>query len=126
MKILAIGDIVGRIVFELDGEIIGEGSGRTKNELDVLANDSRRLLFIECKSGYISQDNIYKIDSVRDTYGGENSKSILVSYFPLDEDLATKCRDLHIYLYAPTTNPERVSHLKGLPAWLDDVVKEIE
>ena len=107
-------------------EMAGIEKGRTKNELDIVVNDRRRLLVIECKSGYIAQENIYKVDSVRETYGGDSSKAILVSYYPLDPDLVQKCRDLHVYYYAPEQTSERISCIYGLPAWLDMIVKDIE
>ena len=101
-------------------------SGQTKNELDVLVNDRRRLIMLECKSGYIAQENVYKIDSTRETYGGNHSKGILVSYYPLDEALARKCRDLHVYYFAPEKDGQRVDYINGLPSFLDKVVKEVE
>lgn len=107
-------------------EFSGAKVGKTKNELDILVNDRRRLLLIECKSGYIGQENVYKLDSTRETYGGDHSKAILVSYYPLDPDLRQKCRDLHVYWYAPDSDSERLTYIQGLPAWLDTIVKEIE
>ena len=107
-------------------ELSGIEKGKTKNELDVLVNDRRRLILIECKSGYIAQENIYKTDSVRETYGGVSSKAVLVSYYPLDPDLIQKCKDLHVYWYAPERASERISFIHGLPAWLDMIVKDIE
>lgn len=107
-------------------EFLDKGTGKTKNELDVMVNDRRRLLMIECKSGYIAQENVYKIDSTRETYGGNSSKGILVSYYPLEENLASKCRDLHVYYFAPEGPNDRIRHLEELPRWLDAVVLEIE
>lgn len=107
-------------------EFSGAKDGRTKNELDILVNDRRRLVLIECKSGYIGQENVYKLDSTRETYGGDHSKAVLVSYYPLDPDLAEKCRNLHVYYYAPERESDRISYIQGLPAWLDSVVSEIE
>jgi len=106
-------------------EFKGAKAGRTKNELDILVNDRRRLIMIECKSGYIAQENIYKIDSVRETYGGDHSLGILVSYYPLEEDLKIKCRDLDVLFFCPEKDSDRFSHIKGLPAWLDKIVKNI-
>lgn len=107
-------------------EFRGSRNGKTKNEIDILVNDRRRLLLIECKSGYIAQENVYKIDSTRETYGGGSSKGVLVSYYPLDEELARKCRDLHVYYFAPEKESERYEWIKGLPTFLDKVVSEIE
>jgi len=106
-------------------EFRGAKAGRTKNELDILVNDRRRLVMIECKSGYIAQENIYKIDSVRETYGGDHSLGILCSYYPLEEDLKIKCRDLGVQYFCPEKDSERINYIKNLPPWLDTVIKNI-
>lgn len=107
-------------------EFQGRAEGKVKNELDILVNDRRRLILIECKSGYIGQENVYKLDSTRETYGGDNSRAILVSYYPLDPDLVQKCRDLHVYFFAPDQAPDRIDHINRLPAWLDSIAGDIE
>lgn len=107
-------------------EFQGRSEGKVKNELDILVNDRRRLILIECKSGYIGQENVYKLDSTRETYGGDNSRAILVSYYPLDPDLAQKCRDLHVYFFAPEQSSDRIDHINKLPAWLDSIAGDIE
>lgn len=107
-------------------EFQGRAEGKVKNELDILVNDRRRLILIECKSGYIGQENVYKLDSTRETYGGDNSRAILVSYYPLDPDLVQKCRDLHVYYFAPEQTSDRIDHINRLPAWLDSIAGDIE
>ena len=72
-----------------------------KNEVDLLVNDKQRLLLIECKSGEVLSADIFKIDGVRETYGGTVSKAILVSYLPLSKSIVEKCEDLGIYWFAP-------------------------
>lgn len=107
-------------------EFAGVKEGRSKNELDILVNDRRRLLLIECKSGYLGQENVYKLDSTRETYGGNHSKALLVTYYPLDSDLMQKCRDLHVYWFSPPVDSQRRDYIQKLPQWLDKVVSEIE
>lgn len=102
------------------------GTGKTKNELDIMVNERIRLLFIECKSGYIAQENIYKIYSTKVTYGGDHSMGILVSYYPLEEALKVKCDDLHINYFAPPTESERSGYIDMLPRWLDGVSMKME
>lgn len=109
------------VIFESDEE-----SNKVKNEIDILVNNDQKLLLIECKSGWISQENIYKIDSVRETYGGDSSKAILVSYYPLDPFLQEKCKDLHVHFFAPSTCEERVNHLDRLSQWLDNIINITE
>lgn len=98
----------------------GKDNTRTKNEIDVLLNNEMNLVFIECKSGYVSQNDIYKIDAVRETYGGDISQAVLASYYPLASDLRDKCKDLQIDLFAPLTAEERVDFIHTLPDRLDE------
>ena len=77
-------------------------------------------------SGYISQENIYKIYSTKVTYGGDHSIGVLVSYYPLEESIKTKCEDLRIRYFAPETEAERCKALDRLPVWLDKVARQIE
>lgn len=115
-------DIWQSVVFDSESADFNNESSPVKNEIDILVNDDTRLLIMECKSGYISQDNIYRLDSVRETYGGDKSKAILISYYPLDEVLQEKCDDLHIHFFAPSTYQERIFNLSKLPMYLDSVL----
>ena len=76
-------------------------SKEIKNEVDILLNMKTKLLFVECKSGHITQDDIYRTKAVRETYGGDISLSLLVSYYPLEERLVDKCKDAGIIVLAP-------------------------
>ena len=104
--------------------IFNEQNGNAvKNEIDLVVNDRQRLLLIECKSGEITSADIFKIDSVRRTYGGNNSKALLISYLPVASSLLEKCKDLGIYCFAPEDMAARTWHVKALPHWLDTVVQ---
>ncbi len=101
-------------------------STRTKNEVDILLNDEQKLIFIECKSGNVTQNDVYKVDAVRETYGGDISHAILASYFPVESSLREKCRDLQIALFAPVIFADRINHLDSLPGWLDKLAGSIQ
>lgn len=103
-----------------------DASSQAKNEVDVLVNNKQKLIFIECKSGQVTQNDVYKIDGVRETYGGDISRAVLASYYPVDDYLQEKCRDLQINLFAPGLFAERIDYFKQLPAWLDTVTKELQ
>ncbi len=94
---------------------------KVKNEIDILINNKNNLIFLECKSGFITQDDVYKMDSVRETYGGDSSVSALASYYPLDPVIKEKCRDLDIKVFAPRTTEERINFINTLPNWLDKI-----
>ena len=100
-----------------------QGGNAVKNEIDLVVNDRQRLLLIECKSGEITSADIFKIDSVRRTYGGNNSKALLISYLPVASSLLEKCKDLGIYCFAPEDMAARTWHVKSLPQWLDTIVQ---
>lgn len=78
-----------------------------KNEVDILVRIGTTLIFVECKSGFFDQNNIYKLDSVRSTYGSVKSKAILVSYYPFNFDLLEKASDkfVKIVYYNNKLNP---------------------
>ncbi len=61
-----------------------------KNEIDILVNTGNKLIFVECKSGFINQDNINKMSVIRQNYGSDKSRSVLISYFRLKHDLQEK------------------------------------
>lgn len=71
-----------------------------KNEVDVLLNTGRKLIFLECKSGKLFSSDVNKMEIVRKLYGGFLSHTALVRYYPLDErsnsDIIERTRDLKI------------------------------
>ncbi len=98
---------------------------KTKNEVDVLLNNHQEMIFIECKSGRVTQNDIYKIDAVRETYGGDISHAVLASFHPVEPDIIEKCEDLQINIFAPASSAERKYHVDQLPEWLDNLNNEI-
>lgn len=109
------------VLFQTDSD-----NTQSKNEVDVLVNGKQKLIFIECKSGQVTQNDIYKIDGVRETYGGDISRAVLASYYPVEHYLAEKCRDLQIYVFAPDYFEDRINHLYELPNWMDALTKELQ
>ncbi|MCC8153851.1 MAG: DUF1887 family CARF protein [Tannerellaceae bacterium] len=105
---------------------INEANTHIKNEIDILINNGQKLIFIECKSGRINQNDVYKVDSIREIYGGDISKAILASYYPVKKDLLEKCDSLQIHCYAPTYFAERLHFLDNFSEWMDDLVRELQ
>lgn len=106
-------------------QLTEHGEKGVKNEVDVLVNSQQELIFIECKSGQVTQNDIYKIDAVRETYGGDISHAVLASYYPVDHDILEKCADLQINVFAPSYFAERRNYVEKLPEWLDELNKQI-
>jgi len=70
-----------------------------KNEIDIIINTGNKLIFIECKSGNVKQEDINKIRAVKKLYGGIASKSILVCKYKPRPDIIEKCYDLGISVF---------------------------
>lgn len=71
----------------------------SKNEIDVLINRNNKLIFIECKSGIVSSQDVNKIKTIRDTYGGYSSRSVLVCLHKPNKTLFEKCKELSIDVF---------------------------
>ena len=71
----------------------------TKNEIDILINTGKKLIFIECKSGLVKQEDINKMKIVKQTYGGVIAKSILVCRELPNPSIIEKCKELDIELF---------------------------
>ncbi len=93
-----------------------------KNEVDVLVNLGQNLLFVECKSGKVVQSDVYKMLAVRKTYGGDKSRSVLVSYHPVSSEILEKCREHQIEVLAPFNRSEGLELLKRLPEFVKRII----
>lgn len=85
--------------------------GKVKNEIDILVKTGNLLLFVECKSGNVSQENIAIINYVRTTYGSEKSRSVLISYHPVGPDVSEKARDTKLSVISPLGGADTVSQI---------------
>jgi hypothetical protein len=74
-------------------------SSSAKNEVDILINTGKKLIFVECKSGNVIQDDINKMKIIKQTYGGLISKSLLVSRFCPSPNIFEKCKELDIDIF---------------------------
>jgi hypothetical protein len=103
-----------------------------KNQIDVLVNTGNKLIFLECKSGKVTPQDINKMEVVRKLYGGFLSHTALVRYYPLDErdlkqsNLIERTHDLNIkeisFNDEERVNLERI--IKKIQFALDQLVSE--
>lgn len=98
---------------------------RIKNEVDILINIGTKILFVECKSGYVQQTDIYKIEAVRSTYGGSMSKAVLASYYPLKEHIKDKCRNQDISYFTPINLYVQRDLVKQAAQFFSKIVKQL-
>jgi len=97
-----------------------------KNEIDILINTGQKILFIECKSGRVTQSDINKMRAIGKFYGGISSKSILVSFYKPQAHLIEKCRDFGIELFYLEESNKKHIELKSLAKKLDNMLSKIE
>jgi hypothetical protein len=95
-----------------------------KNEIDILLNLGRQMIFIECKSGQVKQEDINKMKVIKDTYGGIISKSILVSRFMVTPGIYEKCKELGIEVFYTMLGNKEVNSLKKLEKTLENLSKQ--
>ena len=97
-----------------------------KNEIDILINTGQKILFIECKSGKVTQSDINKMRAIGKFYGGISSKSILVSYYKPKPELIEKCQDFGIELFFVQELNKKDVHLNTISKKLDNMISKIE
>ncbi len=82
-------------------ELLSKSVGSNpKNEIDIILNTGKNMIFIECKSGNVKQEDINKMRAIMMVYGGLASRSILVCRKLPRPDLLEKCSDLGIEVFA--------------------------
>lgn len=95
----------------------------SKNEIDILINTGKKLIFIECKSGLVKQEDINKMKIVKQTYGGVIAKSILVCLEMPSQTIIEKCKELDIALFYSNAFGRIVSPLSNLPKFINEFIK---
>lgn len=93
----------------------------TKNEIDILINNGKKLIFIECKSGFVKQEDINKMKIVKQTYGGVIAKSILVCRELPIPSIVEKCKELDIELFYSFALNKEVNPLNKLSKFINEV-----
>lgn len=97
-------------------------NSQSKNEIDILINTGRKLIFIECKSGNILSADINKMKAVRETYGGRIARSLLVSKFKPKDLIIEKCKDMDIDVFYCFENPfKKVNDISKIRIKLDEI-----
>ncbi|MFT3846826.1 MAG: DUF1887 family CARF protein [Lacibacter sp.] len=97
-----------------------------KNEIDVLLNTGKKLIFVECKSGNVKQEDVNKMKAIKQTYGGLISRSILVSRFLPSPTIIEKCKELDIDIfYCYAFQNRLVNPLNKILFKLDELNKKV-
>ena len=56
-----------------------DGISDTRNEIDIILMHGMTPLFISCKNGDIGEDELYKLHTVAERFGGPNAKKMLIA-----------------------------------------------
>jgi len=90
------------------------GKTAVKNEIDVGLIHANRLHLIECKTKQIEKDAdmLYKLKTLNDLLGGQQSRAMLVSFKDLDKAIRTRARELGIALCCKTELKNLQQHLQ--------------
>ena len=75
-------DALNGVVIDWDGELHDEEVEElydTENEIDVLLMHDIVPVFISCKNGIVTSDELYKLNTVAERFGGQYSKKILIA-----------------------------------------------
>lgn len=96
----------------------------SKNEVDVLVNVGNTLIFIECKSGMVTQENIYTMAGVKNTYGSAKAKSVLISYHNIPDAILEKASDAQIDVIKPKKG--MTLNLDDIPSRLGSIIKSLK
>ena len=74
-------DVMNGVVIDWDG-VLHEKNEKffdTKNEIDVLLMKDMIPIFISCKNGSFDMEELYKLNTVAERFGGKYSKKVLVA-----------------------------------------------
>lgn len=75
-------DAVNGAVIDWDGELHDEEPDTnydTENEIDILLMHDMVPVFISCKNGLVTADELYKLNTVAERFGGQYAKKVLVA-----------------------------------------------
>ncbi len=97
-------DVLNGVCIDWDGEIhTEEGVYDTENEIDVMMMHGIVPVFVSCKNGIVGIDELYKLNSVAEKFGGQYAKKVLVataldSVTTFDEYFRQRAKDMGIRL----------------------------
>ena len=96
-------DVMTGVQIDWDGDIHTQKNAcDTQNEIDVMMMHGLIPIFVSCKNGAVDMNELYKLNTVAERFGGSYSKKILVATALDDsiqsEYLRTRAKDMNIRL----------------------------
>ena len=108
------GDVLNGVLIDWDGVLHDEARQAafdTENEVDLILLHSTVPVFVSCKNGFVSSDELYKLDSVSRRFGGKYAKRVLLATCVSEESdggkyLRQRAKDMDVCLIE---SPEELS-----------------
>ncbi len=105
-------DVLNGVVIDWDGEFHDEKVEKeydTENEIDIMMMHDIVPVFVSCKNGIVKADELYKLNTVAQRFGGQYSKKVLVATSISDfgeqgEYLRQRATDMNIKLLEGVQN----------------------
>ncbi len=72
-------DVMTGVFIDWDGRDPEEDEANIENEIDIILMKDMVPVFISCKNGAVSVDELYKLSSVAKKFGGNHAKRVLVA-----------------------------------------------
>jgi len=73
-------DAKNGVVIDWDGKVLHEEEDYdTENEIDIILMHGLIPVFVSCKNGMVTSDELYKLSSVANRFGGKYAKKVLVA-----------------------------------------------
>ncbi len=96
-----------------------------KNEVDIIVNTGKKLIFVECKTQVFESTDVDKFNSVVKNYGGLGSKHLFVTYYKMKPESQEKCDDHNITTFyfdnqSYKSNQEKIDALQKVLSDLDN------
>ena len=80
--LLVYDDALNGVLIDWDGTFHDEDAEQiydTENEIDILLMHKTVPVFISCKNGVVTADELYKLSTVAERFGGQQAKKVLVA-----------------------------------------------
>lgn len=108
-------DCLMSVTIDWDGELHNPADkvAETRNEIDVLLTRGMIPLFISCKNGSVGEEELYKLNTVADRFGGPYARKMLIaSRLDQGSQMANRAfiqraRDMGVYL---VTDADGLTH----------------
>lgn len=81
-------DVRCGVYIDWDGDVEAEGDVDVSNEVDVLMMKGAVPVFVSCKNGNMDPDELYKLETVAQRFGGKYARKVLIA--PLVDELGDK------------------------------------